>query len=92
MKTIFTTIIILFFSSYSIINAEENNCTSALQKLKPSCNLLGKGAKKLKNFSDNNKTIGQTLKNKGVIKENKIPTLKELNEKYKPIKLGKTKK
>ena len=90
MVNIYITIILLFFSGYSVINAEENNCKSALQKLKPGCNILGKSAKKLKNFSENNKTIGQTLKNKGVIKgEKKKPlTLKELNKKYKPIKLG----
>jgi hypothetical protein len=88
MKTIYITIILLFFSSFSGINAEENNCKSALQKLKPSCNFLGKSAKKLKNYSENNKTIGQTLKNKGVIKDEKSLTLKELNKKYKPIKLG----
>ena len=61
-----------------------------LQKLKPSCNMIGKGAKKLKVISENNKTINQTLENSGVIKKNKKKlSLKELNEKYKSIKIKK---
>lgn len=92
MKTLITSILLIFLSNYTILNAKEKNCQSVLQKLKPSCNVLGKGAKKLKMISENNKTVSQTLKNQGVKINEKSLSLKELNKKYKPIKLGKPKK
>ena len=50
------------------IKANEPKCDTALSKLKPSCNFIGKGKDKLKAFSEKNKTIGNTIKN---IKEKK---------------------
>tara|TARA_B100000767_G_scaffold240155_1_gene235786 strand:+ start:1380 stop:1700 length:321 start_codon:yes stop_codon:yes gene_type:complete len=91
-KTWYTLSLILFLSTS--IYANEIKCNTTLSKLKPECNFIGKGAKKLKSISENNKTIGQSLVNAGVlkkkdnIKDKKKMTLKELNEKYKPIKLG----
>ena len=91
-KTWYTLSLILFLSTS--IYANEIKCNTTLSKLKPECNFIGKGAKKLKSISENNKTIAKSLINAGVlkkkdnIKDKKKMTLKELNEKYKPIKLG----
>ena len=91
-KTWYTLSLILFLSTSMYAN--EIKCNTTLSKLKPECNFIGKGAKKLKSISENNKTIGKSLENAGVlkkkdnIKDKKKMTLKELNEKYKPIKLG----
>ena len=86
----FILLIIIFLIPHNIAFADQN-CETMLQKLKPSCNVIGKGAKKLKKISENNKKINQTLENKGVIteKNKKNFSLKELNKKYKPIKLKK---
>ena len=51
----------LTFNNVSL--AEDDKCQTALQKLKPSCNIIGKGAKKLKQLSEENKTINQTYEN-----------------------------
>ena len=70
MKKIF--FIILFFSTTTILFAEEKKvkCNTALTKLKPSCNLIGNGVNKLKEFSAKNKTIDRSLRNiEGTIKE-----------------------
>ena len=70
MKKIF--FIILFFSTTTILFAEEKKvkCNTALSKLKPSCNLIGNGVNKLKEFSAKNKTIDQSLRNiEGTVKE-----------------------
>lgn len=73
----------------NISYSNEIKCQTTLQKLRPACNFIGKGTKKLKSISDNNKTINQTLENAGILKKDrKKMTLKELNEKYKTIKLG----
>ena len=91
-KTWYTLSLILFLSTSMYAN--EIKCNTTLSKLKPECNFIGKGAKKLKSISENNKTIAKSLINAGVlkkkdnIKDKKKMTLKELNEKYKPIKLG----
>ena len=86
----FILLIIIFLIPNNIAFADQN-CETMLQKLKPSCNVINKGAKKIKKISENNKTINQTLANKGVITEKKKKnfSLKELNKKYKPIKLKK---
>ena len=85
----FILLILIFLIPHNITFANKN-CEKMLQKLKPSCNMIGKGAKKLKVISENNKTINQTLENSGVIKKNKKKlSLKELNEKYKSIKIKK---
>ena len=62
MKYILITIIYLAMtiSSYS---AEKEKCVTAFSILKPSCNIIGKGVTKLKNFSSKNKTIGQSIEN-----------------------------
>jgi hypothetical protein len=39
------------------------NCQSALAKLKPSCNVVGDALKKMKKFSAENQTLGDTYKN-----------------------------
>jgi hypothetical protein len=92
MNKIFYRLTLILFLSTSVY-ANEINCKSALSKLKPECNFIGKGAKKLKMISENNKTIDQSLENIGILKKDrkKKISLKELNEKYKPIKLNKKK-
>ncbi|MDC1092997.1 hypothetical protein OAS35_02690 [Pelagibacteraceae bacterium] len=83
-KIIYKIFFIMLFST--TVYSNEIKCNSPLSKLKPECNFIGKGAKKLKSISENNKTINQSLENLGVV-EKKDPkkkiTLKELNEKYK---------
>ena len=77
--TLLTFIVLLNSNIY----AEENNknCASALAKLKPKCNVIGSGVKKLKEFSSKNKTIEQTL---GIEKDKK-KTLKEFSKENKTI-------
>ena len=91
MKKILFKLIILLFSSTALYS-DEIKCNSTLSKLKPECNFIGKGAKKLKAISEKNKTIDKTLENVGIIKKDrkklKDLSLKELNEKFKTIKLG----
>jgi len=87
MIKLLTIILTLFISNFAL--AETANCKSILQKLKPSCNIVGAGAKKLKKLSEDNKTVGDTLGNAGIIKkkskgEEKL-TLKELSNKHKTI-------
>lgn len=57
--------IILISSISTIISAEEKkpNCDTALSKLKPSCNIIGTGVTKLKEFSSKNRTLDQSLRN-----------------------------
>ena len=91
MKIIFYKVVLFLLLFNTSVFSNEIKCNTILSKLKPECNFIGIGAKKLKLISNNNKTINQSLENAGVI-EKKDPkkkmTLKELNEKYKPIKLG----
>jgi hypothetical protein len=93
MKNILYKLVILLFCSTSVYS-NEPNCSTTFSALKPDCNFIGKSAKKLKSISENNKTIDKTLENKGILKKDrkKNLSLKELNEKYKPIKLGNPKK
>ena len=53
-KIIIITSMLLFSSSF--INAAEPKCDTRLSKLNPDCNFIGKGFKKMKDFSK--KTIG----------------------------------
>ena len=46
----------------NISYSNQPKCETALQKLKPSCNFIGEGAKKLKEISEENKTIDETYK------------------------------
>ena len=90
-KTFYAITILLLFNTPMYSN--EIKCNTALNKLKPECNFIGKGAKKLKAISENNKTINKSLENAGILKkkdntkDKKKMTLKELNKKFKPIKL-----
>jgi hypothetical protein len=54
--------IILIFN-FNPINAEEVKCDTALSKLNPKCNFLGKGMEKMKKFSKENRTLDQSYKN-----------------------------
>ena len=62
MKKILYILIVLIFNSYSV-NAEEAECNTALKKLNPKCNFIGKGMEKMKKFSEKNKTLDQSFKN-----------------------------
>jgi hypothetical protein len=81
---IITSMVMTFIFSPSYAS---NECESALSKLKPSCNILGTGIKKMKEFSSKNQTIGQSLgieKNKDGSKKNK-KTLREISAEHKTI-------
>ena len=60
MKKILTIFFIIILNNISYSN--QPKCETALQKLKPSCNFIGEGAKKLKKISEENKTIDKTYK------------------------------
>ena len=62
MKIILYIFIAIIFS-YSPINANEVKCDTALTKLKPKCNLIGKGMDKMRKFSRDNKTLDQSVGN-----------------------------
>ena len=73
MKKILYIFIVLLFNSY-VVNAEEIKCDTALSKLKPKCNLIGKGMDKMRKFSKDNKTLDQSF---GNIKETVKKKLKK---------------
>ena len=82
-------LILVFFAYTTFLHAEKKvGCETAIEKLKPSCN-IGKAFNKLRSFSDKNKTIGQSLGNVGILDNTKInkkpTTLKEFSEKHKTI-------
>lgn len=77
MKKIYIILFVLSFNFISV-NTEEVNCDSAINKLKPACN-LGKAFKGMEKFSENHKTIGQSLG----LKKNKNE--KSLAERHKTI-------
>ena len=62
MKIILKLFIIMVFS-INLLSANEINCETALQKLKPKCNLIGKGMNKMRDFSKKNKTLDQSIGN-----------------------------
>ena len=69
MKKILYIFIVLIFN-YSPTNAKEVKCDTALSKLKPKCNLIGKGMDKMRKFSKDNKTLDQSFGNiKKTVKE-----------------------
>ena len=69
MNKILYIFIILIFNSYAV-NAEEVKCDTALSKLNPKCNFVGKGMEKMRKFSQENKTLDQSYKNiKTTVKE-----------------------
>jgi hypothetical protein len=87
MKKLIYSLFIIVCSSTILYGAD--NCDGALAKLKPSCNFVGKGVEKMKDFSKNNKTIGQSLENVGVIKKKETDkpkkTLKQIAKENKTI-------
>ena len=58
MKKILYIFIVLIFNSYAV-SAEEVKCDTALSKLNPKCNFVGKGMEKMRKFSQENKTLDQ---------------------------------
>ena len=87
-------IIILFTIAFISMALANDNCEGLAAKLKKECNIVGKSIDKMKEFSDKNKTINQTLgvETKGVnkslkefSKENKTidQTFKNIKEKFK---------
>jgi len=69
MKKILYIFIVLIFNSYAV-SAEEVKCDTALSKLNPKCNFVGKGMEKMRKFSQENKTLDQSYKNiKTTVKE-----------------------
>ena len=81
MKIVFVLIGILILPSLSYAE-EKTNCKSALSKLKPSCNFIGKGVDGMTKFSAKNKTIGQSM---GIEKKPKSKSLKEFTKENKYI-------
>ena len=87
-------IIILFTIAFISMALANDNCEGLAAKLKKECNIVGKSIDKMKEFSDKNKTINQTLgvETKGInkslkefSKENKTidQTFKNIKEKFK---------
>ena len=58
-------LIIFLIITFSKINLAfaNNDCDGVLAKLKSECNIVGKSMKKMKDFSEKNKTIDQSFKN-----------------------------
>tara|TARA_B100001113_G_C20828835_1_gene500105 strand:+ start:213 stop:494 length:282 start_codon:yes stop_codon:yes gene_type:complete len=81
MKIVIITILFFIHSLSVFANEEQSKCVSPLEKLKPSCLKIGNKIEKLKKFSKENKTIGQTLG----IKKMEKKTLKEFAEENKTI-------
>jgi len=73
--------LLLVFVFLNLSNANATECLTALQKLKPSCNVIGKSYQKLKVFSKKHKTINGSSDKKG----QKKLSLKEFSKKHKTI-------
>ena len=71
MKKILYVLVVLIFNSYPV-NAKEIKCETALSKLSPKCNFIGKGMEKMKKFSEKNKTLDQSYKNVKTTIEKKL--------------------
>ena len=63
MKTILLIISLIFITNFAQAETKKKNCESALSKLKPSCNPVGSALDKMKKFSAENQTLGDTYKN-----------------------------
>ena len=74
-------IVIIIFYPINILAEEKVGCNTALEKIKPECNVIGSGIKKLKEFSSKNKTIEQSLG----IDKNKKKSLKEFSKENKTL-------
>jgi hypothetical protein len=48
---------------HTAVHADDVDCNSNISKLKAECNFIGKGFKKMKSFSQKNKTIDQSTDN-----------------------------
>ena len=71
MKKILYVLVVLIFNSYPV-NAKEIKCETTLSKLSPKCNFIGKGMKKMKKFSEKNKTLNQSYENVKTTVEKKL--------------------
>ena len=61
----------------------KENCDGMMAKLKKECNIVGKSMDKMKEFSNKNKTIGQSL---GISnKDGKKKSLKDISKENKTI-------
>jgi len=81
MKKILLVTLILIIPNFVYSASPDKECLTFIQKLKPSCNFIGKAKDGLQNFSDKNKTIGQSL---GMDKK-KSKTLNEFSKENKTI-------
>ena len=63
MKKIILVLSLLLIPNISQAETKSAKCNTVLNKLKPSCNMLGGAFKKLKKFSAENQTITDTYKN-----------------------------
>ena len=87
-------VLFIILASFNTANTKEN-CDGMMAKLKKECNIVGKSMDKMKEFSNKNKTIGQSLgisnkdgkkkSVKDISKENKTidQTYKNIKEKFK---------
>ena len=62
MNKILYIFIVLIFSS-NAVNSDEIKCDTPLSKLKTKCNFVGKGMEKMRKFSQENKTLDQSVGN-----------------------------
>ena len=62
MKKIFYLITFLIINNISLADTNKN-CEGILAKLKSDCNIVGKSMEKMREFSDKNKTINQSIDN-----------------------------
>ena len=84
MKKIFLVLIMFSYNLLSV-SAEEIKCDTALDKLKPACN-IGKAFDNLKEFSKKHQTINQSVdSNKKKIPKTLSKMLKEKNNSTKKI-------
>ena len=74
-------IAVFLVASISSVYSKEK-CEGVLAKLKSECNILGKNMNKMKEFSNKNKTIDQSL---GISGDGKKKSLKEFSEENKTI-------
>ena len=77
MKKIFYIFIISVFSTVLFAEEKKSKCDTKISKLKPSCNFVGTGFSKLKDFSSKNKTIDQSLRNTETLVEKGIDKIKK---------------
>ena len=55
-------VFLIFFTNPSFADTKDS-CEGILAKLKANCNIVGKGMKKMKEFSKENQTINQSIRN-----------------------------